>query len=583
MRYKLINEIDEKLSPIQTILKNRGIPLSEMHHYLNTTDEDIINAEMFGKDKLDQATIELAKAIQEGKDTLVLVDCDCDGYTSAAILINYLYDLFPSFVDNHLKYYLHEDKTHGLSDCMEYIEDNNFKLIIIPDAASNDYEYHKKLKEEGRTIIILDHHEAPKVSEDAIVINNQLSDYPNKQLSGAGVVWQFCRHFDKIRGGFNADQYIDLAALGNCGDMMSLKSIETKHIITKGFRNENIKNPFIYGMAEKNSYSLGNKITPIGAAFYIVPFVNSMVRSGTLDEKELLFKSMLKSEAFKEILSNKRGHKLGETEKLIDQALRVATNVKSRQTREQDKGMELVESQIEKNNMMEHKVLIFLLEPGQVDPNIAGLIANKIMAKYQRPTLMLTKRDGLYQGSARGYSKSGIENFKDICQETGLVEYAEGHQNAFGIGIKSENIEKFIELTDIALKDLQSEPLYYVDYIFKGVDVTPNVILEIAGLNDLWGQDMDESLICVENLKVTKENLTLMSPDKKPTLKITLPNKLSFIKFGSSQEEYDRLYTEGYIEINVIGKCNANEWMGNVTPQILITEYEIIGQSKYNF
>ena len=41
---------------------------------------------------------------------------------------------------------------------------------------------------------------------------------------------------------------------------MSLRSIETKHIITKGFRNENIKNPFIYGMAEKNSFSLGNTI-----------------------------------------------------------------------------------------------------------------------------------------------------------------------------------------------------------------------------------------------------------------------------------------------------------------------------------
>lgn len=281
---------------------------------------------------------------------------------------------------------------------------------------------------------------------------------------------------------------------------MSLKSIETKHIITKGFRNENIKNPFIYGMAEKNSYSLGNKITPIGAAFYIVPFINSMVRSGTLEEKELLFKSMLKSEAFKEILSNKRGHQLGEKEKLIDQALRTATNVKSRQTRAQDAGMELIEGMIEDNNMMEHKILIFLLEPGQVDPNIAGLIANKIMAKYQRPTLMLTKHliqeeaidpdenvhyDIVYQGSARGYSKSGIENFKDICQETGLVEYAEGHQNAFGIGIKQENIKEFIRLTDIALINMESEPLYYVDYIFKGVDVKPETILEIAGLNDL--------------------------------------------------------------------------------------------------
>lgn len=382
---------------------------------------------------------------------------------------------------------------------------------------------------------------------------------------------------------------------------MSLKSIETKHIITKGFRNENIKNPFIYGMAGKNAYSLGNKITPIGAAFYIVPFINSMVRSGTLEEKEILFKSMLKSEAFKDILSNKRGHKLGEMEKLVDQALRTATNVKSRQTRAQDAGMELVIHQIEENNMMEHKVLIFLLEPGQIDPNIAGLIANKIMAKYQRPVLMLTKCEVLnpnmlltsnppkpyyeayYRGSARGYSKSGIENFKDICQNTGLVEYAEGHQNAFGISIKKAYIDKFIELTDEALKDMESEPLYYVDYIFKGVDVKPETILEIAGLEDLWGQDIDESLICVENLKVTKENLTLMSPDKKPTLKITLPNKLSFIKFGSSQEEYEKLLSEGYIEINLIGKCNANEWMGKVTPQILIEDYEIIGMSKYNF
>lgn len=500
MRYKLIKEIDNNLDPISQILTNRGIKLSEIHHYLNTTDEDISNEELFGKETINEATIKLVQAIQNNKDTLVLVDCDCDGYTAAAILINYLYDLFPTFVENHLKYYLHENKTHGLSDCMDYIEDNNFELIIIPDAASNDYEYHKKLKEEGRDIIILDHHEAPRISEYAIVINNQLSDYPNKQLSGAGVVWQFCRHLDKIRGGFNAEQYIDLCALGNCGDMMSLKSIETKHIITKGFRNENIKNPFIYGMAEKNSYSLGNKITPIGAAFYIVPFINSMVRSGTLEEKELLFKSMLKSEAFKEILSNKRGHALGEKEKLVDQALRTATNVKSRQTRAQDAGMALVEKQIEENNMMEHKVLLFLLEPGQVDPNIAGLIANKIMAKYQRPVLMLTKHfiqtdaidpdenmhyDIVYQGSARGYSKSGIENFKDICQETGLVDYAEGHQNAFGIGIKQDNIKEFIRLTDIALANMESEPLYYVDYIFKGVDVKPETILEIAGLSDI--------------------------------------------------------------------------------------------------
>ena len=364
-----------------------------------------------------------------------------------------------------------------------------FDLIIAPDSSSNDYEYHKKLSEQGRQIIILDHHEADHIPTDAICLNNQLSDYPNKSFSGAGIVWQFCRYLDKLLKTSKAEEYIDLCALGNCGDMMSLKSIETKHIIVKGFRNENIKNPFIYGMAEKNAYSLGSKITPMGAAFYIVPFVNSMVRSGTLEEKEQLFKSMLKHEAFKEILSNKRGHKIGETERLIDQALRTATNVKNRQTREQDKSLEIIEQKIEEENLMQHKVLMFLLKPGQIDTNIAGLIANKIMAKYQRPVLMLTKVEEMeqtyYRGSARGYSKSGIENFKDICEETGLTEYAQGHQNAFGISILKKDIEEFLQKTDIALANMESEPLYYVDYIFKGVDVVPNAILDIANLNDI--------------------------------------------------------------------------------------------------
>lgn len=82
---------------------------------------------------------------------------------------------------------MHQDKTHGLSDAMAYIALHDYSLIICPDASSNDYEYHKELKERGKEIIILDHHEADHISEDAIVINNQLSNYPNKELSGVGV------------------------------------------------------------------------------------------------------------------------------------------------------------------------------------------------------------------------------------------------------------------------------------------------------------------------------------------------------------------------------------------------------------
>ena len=95
---------------------------------------------------------------------------------------------------------------------------------------------------------------------------------------------------------------------------------------------------------------------------------------------------------------------------------------------------------------------------------------------------------------------------------------------------------------------------------------------------------MDEALVAVENLKVTKDMVTLMSPDKKPTLKITLPNKVSIVKFNSSQEEYDKLYSEtGAIEINLVGTCNVNEWNGNSYPQIMMSDYEIVDKVKYVF
>ena len=222
------------------------------------------------------------------------------------------------------------------------------------------------------------------------------------------------------------------------------------------------------------------------------------------------------------------------------------------------------------------------------------------MAKYQRPCCILTRVEDengkiSYQGSARGCDKTGITEFKEICERTNCIMFAEGHQGAFGLGIYShtvglddeaagENILQFIEKTNEILKDVTDEALYYVDYIYKNVDVNPQNILDIAELDDLWGKDMDEPQVAIEGLKITKEMLTLMSPDKKPTLKITLPNKVSILKFNSSQEEYEKLYSEhGAVEINLVGSCNRNEWNGYVTPQIFIDDYEIVDRVAYVF
>lgn len=75
-----------------------------------------------------------------------------------------------------------------------------------------------------------------------------------------------------------------------------------------------------------------------------------------------------------------------------------------------------------------------------------------------------------------------------------------------------------------------------------------------------------------------------MSPDKNPTLKITLPNGTSLIKFKSSKEEYESLKRDtGCLSLNIIGTCNQNIWNGIVSPQVLIEDYEIEKEIKYYF
>lgn len=588
MKYQLINPINPNYSALEQVLTNRGIKYENILHYVNTTDEDINSFLLLGENKLKQAVAWILEAIRENKDIIIVVDSDCDGFTSSSLLINYLYDLFPAWVATHVHWIIHSGKQHGLSDCCDEIVKNQYSLVIVPDAGSNDYEYQDKLFENGVKTIVLDHHEIeePEKIKNAIVINNQWENYPNKQLSGVGVVWQFCRYIDSLMGSDNANNYLDLVALGNTADMMSLTSLETKHLINKGFEPNNIHNPFIYSIWQKNQFKLGEHITSWGAAFYIAPFVNAMVRSGTQEEKELLFESMLKMRAFEMVPSTKRGCK-GQEEQIVEQAIRTCTNVKNRQTRAQDAGLEFLENMIQEQNLLDNKVILFLLKPGQVDRNIAGLIANKFMAKYQRPCCILTRVEEenqvSYQGSARGCDKVGVTEFKDICAETGVVMYTIGHQGAFGLGIEEHNIQSFIDATNEMLKDMSEEPLYYVDYIYDGGNVNPQNILDIADMDSYWGKDIDESLIAIKGLKVTKDMVTLMSPDKTPTLKIVLPNKVSIIKFGSSQEEYEKLAIDGYIEMDIIGKCNKNVWNGWVNAQVMLESYEIIDSSKYYF
>ena len=578
MKYKLIAKPNKNYSPMQQILVNRGIDVKDIEHYLKTSDADILNPDLL--DNMIEGVKRLISAIKNQEKIFLIVDCDADGFTASAALVNYIYKVFPSAMDL-LSIQLHEGKEHGIEEkWLEEIVANEYKLVICPDASSNDYEQHKFLKDNGIDVLVLDHHDAEEVSENAIIINNQLSDYPNKTLSGVGVVYKFCSKIDELMKIKEADTILDLVSLGMIADMMDMRNFETKHLIQKGLTR--IENPFFKALVERQAYSIGETVTPIGVAFYIAPLINATIRVGTQNEKEVMFKAMLNHCAYDMIPSTKRGEK-GKTEAIVTQAVRNATNVRNRQKKARDNGFEYVEQIIAANNLDKNKIIVVQVSE-DLDKNLTGLIANQLMAKYQKPVLLVRETDeGLLQGSARGYDKSELKDLKSFLLESGFMEYAEGHAAAMGVGIYKDKVNALVDYSNTVLANYDFSACYDVDYEYMSNDFKAQDIIDIGSMKSLWGKGVDEAMVVIKGIKITSNNIILMSANKNPTIKITLQNGTSLIKFGASQAEFESLKSSGYTEIDVIGTCAINEWQGMITPQILIKDYEVVGKQDYYF
>lgn len=588
MEYQLINPRRPGTSAIEQVLLNRGI--ENVEHYLHTMDTDILSP--LDLDNIKEGARLLVSHIAQGSKVMVIIDSDCDGYCSSAILINYLNNLFPAFVQNNISYKPHAGKQHGI--VLDMIPED-VKLVIAPDSASSDYEQHQELASRGVDILILDHHEAPEVSQYACVINNQLCDYANKALCGGAIVYKFCCYLDIIMETDYASNYLDLVALSLVADMMDLREYETKHLINVGLKN--ITNPYFKGMTIKNEYSLGGKVTPFGVAFYIAPYVNAVTRSGTMDEKIVLFESMLEFKAFESLPSTKRGCK-GQFETRVEQACRNCVNIKNRQTKTRDASLEIIEQIIEEQNLLDNKILLIKLGEAQ-RTTLGGLIANQLMSIYQRPVLILspTSHEILdeqgkvvdteiwWEGSGRGPNVPGLEDCRAFYESSGLVEYGQGHANAFGLGIKDTNIDEFLNWCNNALKDFDFTPKYKVDFIIdaKRMSESKYDLYNLIEYDNLWGQEVEQPKIAVSNLVITTDNIQLM---KGTTLKITTSGEpdVSLIRFRSSEEEFETLCPKtdlGCVTIDVIGVCERNSY--NDKPQIIIKDYIIKDRQQYYF
>lgn len=574
MKYRLVNP--ELNSPyLENLLRERGV--EDVKEYIKPT-QNYLN-DPVKLDNIEKGAELYLNVIKHNGNILIVVDSDCDGFTSATIIYQYTKKIAPEI---KISYLLHEGKQHGLQDHIDTILDkgDSYDLIILPDSSSNDYKYHEQLKDIRIPALVLDHHLTDvEISDNAVVINNQLStNYPNKELTGAGVTYQFCRYIDNLLKVDYADYFMDLAAWGIIGDMGSVLEMENRYIIEKGLSN--IHNFFFQTLIDKQSYSMNDKVNSTTVAFYIVPLINAMIRVGTMEEKERLFGAFI--DGTKKVSSNKRGAK-GTEELLAVESARECTNAKNRQNKIKDNAVDSLEAKIYKLGLIDNKVLFVRLDDDDDFPSeLNGLVAMQLSAKFKKPTIVARlNEEGFIRGSARGLNESELSDFKTFLTNSGYFEYALGHANAFGCSINNKYLSDFHNYANDKLKDIDfGENVYDVNFISSANNKElEKIVNDLGSYPQLWGQHNPEPLIYIKDINLTPNDIQIIGKNK-DTVKFEKFG-ITYIQFHAKQLIED-LSNLNDIKIEIVGKANINEWMGRITPQVFIEGYEV-SDGTYSF
>lgn len=577
MNYRLINNsLNDIENPKQTILLNRGIENWEQYLNLNencTYDFDLLK-------NIDKAVSCFIKHIENKSRIHIIVDSDVDGYTSASMVYRYIKQLGE---DINVTYSLHTKKQHGISEDIEIPKD--CELLVVPDAGSNDIEQCKELTEKGMDVIILDHHICDKQNDFAIVVNNQMCDYPNKNFCGAGIVYKFLKAVDEELWEDYADKMLDIVALGNISDVMDMRECETRYYVDLGLSK--IRSKLFKALIEKQSYSMSGIVNITSVQFYVTPILNSMIRVGSAEDKDLLFRAFVETdEVFK---YKKRGKTEESDEDIYTRAARLCYNAKNRQSKIVQKGVDAIDELVQEKEIYKDKVM-FINVSDILSETLTGLIAIKIAEKYNRPCLLLRRQkvreDGslYYGGSCRNFDNSPIESLKDFLDSTGTFEYVQGHDNAAGISIQRENVTKSIELCNERLTDVDFQKCFNVDFDMDCGDLSVAFIKTINEMKDIFGQGIKEPLIHIKNIIVYSEDTNIMGKNLN-SWKIIVGDGYAFVNFNvdvntdSLLLKYKALTDEdvenGVIlgVMDVVGTVSINNYNGILTPQIIIKDY----------
>ncbi|MDR2883869.1 MAG: single-stranded-DNA-specific exonuclease RecJ [Deferribacteraceae bacterium] len=481
-------------APLAEVLIKRNIDDdTKINEYFETPLTALINP--FEMKDMARGVERVRTALRNNESICVFGDYDVDGVTATSLLYLFFLELGANvsyYIPNRL------EEGYGLNiEAVEELARRKINLIITVDCGISAVNEVAEAKRQGIDVVITDHHQpAEDLPTDAYAIINPMQaddTYPFKYLSGVGVAFKLImgiRHTLRNDTSWekplpNIKQYLDIVTLGTIADVVPLNG-ENRTFVIHGLKvlAEGSVRPGINELKNVAGYNR-QTLSASHIGFGLAPRINAVGRLGKSDR------------GIKLLVTNSK-----------DEARRLAQELDNENRFRQEIEREILKDVYQKidSEDLAGKYGGLVLYSKDWHPGVLGIVASRVVDRYNRPTIVLTEESELVKGSARSIPNfhlyDGLKELSEI-----LVSFG-GHKYAAGLKIKPENIALLQERFDALVRGkLAAEdyiPEILIDSFLKPADINDN-FMRVLQQFEPYGNSNKEPIFCMLGVEKYQE------------------------------------------------------------------------------
>jgi single-stranded-DNA-specific exonuclease len=431
-------------------------------------------------------------ALRRREKILIFGDYDADGVTATALLFEFLASL-----GANVHCYIPDRVTEGYGLTPGHVETcavpQGVDLLITVDCGISSHDAVSAARASGIDVIITDHHEPPSSTPAALaVLNPKQADCPSgfTWLAGVGVVFNLVLALRKtLRDeGYwekqpepNLKAACDLVALGTVGDMVPLIS-ENRIYVRAGLEVlASDSRPGIRALLDICKL-MHRPLSTRDLAFRITPRLNAPGR-------------LFHASSALELLTTPNTQTARTIARELDRQNTKRQEIENVMLSEITRGIE------KHPKLLEQSALV--LDKQGWHQGVAGIVASRLVDRYERPSVVITVQDGMGKGSAR--SPEGFDLYEGLQLCSQHLEKFGGHKRAAGLTIKAENIPSFRKDFEKVV-DRRATPQDFVsevriDWKISASDVSPELADELEMLAP-FGTGNPEPVFMITDLEL---------------------------------------------------------------------------------